>query len=784
MKLIPIVCLIGLVYLSSITLSCFAESDAQNRGMNDSAIIWRIIPLEISEPAPMLEVAPQVLSSNISSEKTFISGTAFNDLNGDGFKEVNEPGLSNWTIVLSCDGKYIREATTNTEGLYSFENLKPGNYTVEEKVMAGWNQTSPPQESYNINFVYGQGFNYDFGNIQGPVLTAPGAMSRPLLSRGEWLRMIRELETAPNSTMGYEQRTAVSYPSSFSLLGYVPSYDQRNQGSCGNCWAWACAGLTEIAHYAQSNILDRLSIQYLNSNFEGGSGRWACCGGNIGDYLNFYNSEGKFVPWNNLNAQYQDGANHCCHYCSAGVCTTTSCCSQTGCGGVGHSSVSASSINESPNYPINAIPNYYYLNHGITQDQAIDTIKSVLTQNKAMVFSFYLPSAAAWNSFENIWYSGGIWDPATYCGQPVSAGSGGHAVLCVGYDDASDTWIMLNSWGPRGRGDGTFRVKMHMNYDCSNDGDYSYWFEGFDVTFVSNGAPATPSIPSGPSSGVSGTSYSYSTLANDPDGDQVKYTFDWGDVTTSETGMVNSGTEATASHTWTVPAGTTTTFNVRARATDSKGLSSTDWSNPITVSITGPPNTDWRSGRTTPGATNWKVNNANSIYVDVDTAAAGFTATPLYFTSLGGSGSQYNAQGISGIYSATATGFRTYLRNWNGASLSPAQAKSNKWYVQWLGVPTTNVNSGSTPKGTTNWKAYGANAIYVDVNTAAAGFTATPRYFTSLGGTSSQYNAQGFNAIYSATATGFRIYLRNWNGAALTPAYANSKGWHVQWLGV
>ena len=195
------------------------------------------------------------------------------------------------------------------------------------------------------------------------------------------------------------------------------------------------------------------------------------------------------------------------------------------------------------------------------------------------------------------------------------------------------------------------------------------------------------------------------------------------------------------------------------------------------------PTTYANSGATPKGATNWKAYGSNAIYVDVDTTAAGFTAAPRYFTSLGGTSNHYYAQGFTAIYSPTATGFRIYLRNWNGAALTPEYANSKGWYVQWLGVPTTNANSGATPKGTTNWKAFGTNAIYVDVNTAAAGFASAPLYFTSLGGTNSQYNAQSFNAIYSATATGFRIYLRNWNGAALTPEYAKSKGWYVQWLG-
>ncbi|MEI6104269.1 MAG: SdrD B-like domain-containing protein [Methanothrix sp.] len=457
--------------------------------MDESAAIWRMVPLAINESVASLKTTPQVASSYISAEKSSINGIVFKDINADGLKTEGEPGLPNWTIVLKYDGKDLLQVTTNKEGLYSLADLSPGIYTVEEKLLDGWNQTLPAQGSYIINFVGGIGYNYDFGNSQGSFPVPPGIVTHPLLSRSEWIRMTDELETAPTSTISYGQRAAVSYPSSLSLLGYVPSYSQRNQGSCGNCWAWAGTGLTEIARYAQLGIKERLSIQYLNSNFDA-YGRWACCSGSVGDYVRFYNSKGKFVPWNNLNAQYQDGTNHCCHDCSGNTCSSTSCCSQTGCGGVGHSSVSAGSIIEYPNYPVTTIPNYYYILHGIAQDQAIDAIKGALNQNKALVFTFYLPSSSAWTSFNNMWSSGGVWDPAAYCNQPISAGSGGHLALCVGYDDASDTWIMLNSWGAGGRGDGTFRVKMHMDYDCSNGGSYSYWFQGFDVTFKTSNSVA------------------------------------------------------------------------------------------------------------------------------------------------------------------------------------------------------------------------------------------------------------------------------------------------------
>ena len=110
---------------------------------------------------------------------------------------------------------------------------------------------------------------------------------------------------------------------------------------------------------------------------------------------------------------------------------------------------------------------------------------------------------------------------------------------------------------------------------------------GGGVTPPVNNPPSTPSVPSGSASGISGTVYSYSTKATDPDGNQVKYTFDWGDGTTSTTSLVSSGTLASASHSWIVSPGTTNAFSVKAKATDEYGAVS-GWSSAASVTITGP----------------------------------------------------------------------------------------------------------------------------------------------------------------------------------------------------
>ena len=219
------------------------------------------------------------------------------------------------------------------------------------------------------------------------------------------------------------------------------------------------------------------------------------------------------------------------------------------------------------------------------------------------------------------------------------------------------------------------------------------------------------------------------------------------------------------------------TYYYRCSASNSAGSS---WTGSTVIFITN----KYKTGSTVPGATNWKQYTSNSIYVDVDTSAAGFTATPFYFTSLGGNSNNWRTVGITSIYYSTPTGFRLYLQPLNGADFTPEYANSKGWYVQWLGVPTTDASAGQTTPGATNWKQYSSNSIYVDVDTSAAGFTANPFYFTSLGGNSNNWRAVGITSIYYSTPTGFRLYLQPLNGADFTPEYANSKGWYVQWLGV
>jgi len=121
--------------------------------------------------------------------------------------------------------------------------------------------------------------------------------------------------------------------------------------------------------------------------------------------------------------------------------------------------------------------------------------------------------------------------------------------------------------------------------DTSNNSNVSS-----DYTFeIVNQPPDTPSQPTGPTTGYICIEYNYSTSTIDPDGDDVKYGWDWdGDLVVDEwTDWYSSGETCTTSHSWENPG----TYNVSVKAKDIYDDES-NWSNPLSVTMQNhPPNT-------------------------------------------------------------------------------------------------------------------------------------------------------------------------------------------------
>ena len=110
-----------------------------------------------------------VQMSTPPAETTLISGMKFEDLDGDGTKDVGEPGIEDWDITLDCDDNSLDDTTsTDSDGNYefSFDLSVSTACTITEGSVSGWTSTTPtsididpvePGETYPGN---------DFGNFE------------------------------------------------------------------------------------------------------------------------------------------------------------------------------------------------------------------------------------------------------------------------------------------------------------------------------------------------------------------------------------------------------------------------------------------------------------------------------------------------------------------------------------------------------------------------------------------------------------------------------------------
>jgi hypothetical protein len=317
---------------------------------------------------------------------------------------------------------------------------------------------------------------------------------------------------------------SATFPESYSLLSrleYVP--DERDQGDAGNCWVWTGTGIMEVALSVETGVKDRLSIQYVDSNYSGANGL-AGCGGNINYFAGFYNEQEIAIPWSNTNASYQDG--------SIDVCSVPS-------------SVDAEDISTTPYYDLTGnMTAQTITTSGVDQAIAISNIKSVLTQNRAIYFAIYLPNGSSytdWEDFRSFWNSQSestVWSPNMGCGEAWSS-VGGHAIVCVGYDDTDPSnpyWIMLNSWGANsGRPNGLFRLTQDLDYDCS----FSYsgrtytTYKWQTLSNIFNASDPT-SVTTGAATEVTGsTAILNGHLSDLGDSSEAEVSFQWGTVSGS-----------------------------------------------------------------------------------------------------------------------------------------------------------------------------------------------------------------------------------------------------------
>ncbi len=294
-----------------------------------------------------------------------------------------------------------------------------------------------------------------------------------------WVGDYEQASPAPGQALS---RARSAEPAATSLLPFVPYVPaERNQGAAGTCWVWAGTGCLELSHLFAVGVQDRLSVQWFDSNYNGGAGPdWAGNGGTLSDFARFYEGERTAVPWSNTNASYADG-----NYRSVIE---------------ERALVPASLIAETPNYTLTDVEEQRVQTRGVGQVQAIANIKAQLNQFRPVFVGLTYPNQGAVSDFLSSWYSGGesaVWDPSPYDGAQWDPATGAaHAVLCVGYDTTDPEhpyWIMLNSMGTANglRPSGTFRMAMDIDYDAVYTHDYAIYPSQWEVLEASF-APPTP----------------------------------------------------------------------------------------------------------------------------------------------------------------------------------------------------------------------------------------------------------------------------------------------------
>ena len=79
-----------------------------------------------------------------------IAGVKYEDMEADGDRDAEDPLLSGWTIDLGAGPTAPQSMVTGPAGAYAFAGLRPGTYTVSERLQDGWRFSTPSDGTRTI----------------------------------------------------------------------------------------------------------------------------------------------------------------------------------------------------------------------------------------------------------------------------------------------------------------------------------------------------------------------------------------------------------------------------------------------------------------------------------------------------------------------------------------------------------------------------------------------------------------------------------------------------------
>lgn len=125
----------------------------------------QIVPAGFRATAPSAGFFDLVLTNGLAlvgktfgdTQRVLISGTVFNDANGDRKRSTGEAGLSGWTIDLYLNGTGTpKSVTTDSAGNWSVSSLAAGKYVVRVVAKVGYKLTTPTTGSFTVTLTAGQ----------------------------------------------------------------------------------------------------------------------------------------------------------------------------------------------------------------------------------------------------------------------------------------------------------------------------------------------------------------------------------------------------------------------------------------------------------------------------------------------------------------------------------------------------------------------------------------------------------------------------------------------------
>ncbi len=280
------------------------------------------------------------------------------------------------------------------------------------------------------------------------------------------LRLIDPTPTEPEERRAAEpddSTDASAEPSTETTRGLPTAWDWRNlgvvtpvrdQGGCGSCWAFGTVGVMESAVLMGGGPPTDLSEQFLVScNLEG----WSC-GGGLTASMYHYNKLGE---------------------------------SQTAAGAVLESTKPYTATNGTCAVALShpyRLSGWKFITGSEWIVPSVEAIKTAIYTYGPITAGVCVD--IGWDS-----YTGGVYAPAVN----ICGGSTNHQIVLVGWDDATQTWILRNSWGPYWGDNGYMHIKYDPAGTTSRVGEGTSWAKYQAPAIPLSPAPASTASPIIPS---------------------------------------------------------------------------------------------------------------------------------------------------------------------------------------------------------------------------------------------------------------------------------------------